>query len=99
MPNAFAPQIISANDLLGGQVVYLTAENNWSARIADARIAQDADTAAIMLEVAEAQTAQVVGPYLIDVSIAAGSPQPVHFREKFRLNGPSIAVPLSSNSA
>jgi Protein of unknown function (DUF2849) len=90
MAKAFIPQIATGNDLLEGDVVYLTLEGGWSRALGDAAVATSMKDAADLLERAEGFPNQVVGAYLADVSLdAAGRPGPSHFREEFRLRGPS----------
>lgn len=89
MPRPFEPKIVSANDLLDGDVVYLTAAHGWSRRLADAAVAHDAAEAEALLACATAQTLRVVGAALADVALDPGGPRPLHFREAFRARGPS----------
>jgi hypothetical protein len=90
MAKAFIPQIATGNDLLEGDVVYLTAEGTWSRALAEAAVALTREAAAELLERAEACPNRVVGVYLADVSLdGAGRPAPAHFREDYRLKGPS----------
>jgi hypothetical protein len=89
MPAPFTPKIVTANDLMLGDVIYLTAEG-WSRRHADARVATSNEEAQAMLAEAQAQALKIVGPYLADAVLDdAGRPGPVHFREAFRTRGPS----------
>ncbi|MDO5620502.1 MAG: DUF2849 domain-containing protein [Paracoccus sp. (in: a-proteobacteria)] len=81
-------QIVTANDLRNGEVVYLTADNRWSALMRDAELL-DAEAAPVRLSWAEAQEDAVVGPYLTSVAVADGHAAPDHFRETFRATGPS----------
>lgn len=91
MAKAFIPKIVSANDLMDGDVVYLTTQNTWSRQITEAAIALDETAAAKLLSIGEKRQDLIVGAYLLDVAIADdGTPSPTHFREKYRLNGPSI---------
>ncbi|PCH47394.1 MAG: sulfite reductase [Hyphomicrobiales bacterium] len=90
MAHKFIPQLITANDLLEGDAIYFTKDDDWSREYSDSVIAQDAEQADQILARAVAQESQVVGPYLIDASIDdSGSPTPTHFREVFRTRGPS----------
>jgi hypothetical protein len=90
MPKVFVPQIVSANDLLEGDVVYLCADGGWTRHLSDAAVATDAEGAAALLAAAVAQPGRVVDPYLSDVAIEPGaSPRPLHYREIFRTRGPS----------
>ncbi|MEL6126282.1 MAG: DUF2849 domain-containing protein [Pseudomonadota bacterium] len=90
MAREFKPKIVTANDLLEGDVIYLTAEGAWSRRHADALVATTEEDAAELLAQAQTQQHRLVGPYLAEAKIGEdGAPQPVHFREAFRTRGPS----------
>ena len=90
MAREFKPQIVTANDLLLGDVVYLTRAGGWSRRHEDAHVAVSAEQAQTMLSHASAQQERIVGAYLADVSLDGNeTPHPVHFREVFRTRGPS----------
>ena len=82
------PQVVTANHLLEGDVIYLTAARDWSRNLADATVV-DGDEAADLLAFAEAQPDEIVGAYLFDVDVSTGTPRPTHFREEFRTRGPS----------
>lgn len=91
MAKPFAPKIVSANDLMDGDVVYLTERNTWSRKISEASVAQDQESADALLIQGEARQDLIVGAYLVDIAIGDDKlPHPTHFREKFRLHGPSI---------
>jgi hypothetical protein len=89
MSRQFTPKIITANDLRGGDVIYLTADDRWSRDLADAEFIDDEAHADIRLLFASRQAAQVVGVYLADARKGPRGPEPVHFREAFRARGPS----------
>jgi hypothetical protein len=89
MAKAFVPKIISANDLMVGDVVYLTADGGWTRDLRAAAVARDAESAEALLARAAPQQGVVVDPYLADVSIETGTPAPLHYREVFRTRGPS----------
>ena len=82
-------QVITANALLEGDVVYLSASNHWVQRLADAEVFADVELANLALEMAQTRDSEVVGVYLMNVSLESGTPAPTHFREAFRLRGPS----------
>ncbi len=87
-------KIISANDLLDGDVVYLDGNGNWTRLIRDAAVAETSD-AADALNAAANQPQKVIGPYLIDVALnAAGIPIPNHYRERIRDHGPTVRADL-----
>jgi hypothetical protein len=86
------PVIMTANDLLDGEVVFLTREG-WSFDPHAALIADDAETAAWMEEEGRAgfKANRIVDPYLVPVERAAdGFPVASHFREAIRQKGPTV---------
>ncbi len=90
MAREYKPQIVTANDLLEGDVIYLTRQGKWSRDHVDAHVANSADQAQTMLSHAKAQQDRIVGAYLAEVVLdEEGAPQPAHFREAFRTRGPS----------
>ena len=88
------PQIVTANHLRGGDVVYFTADEEWSVWVDDAAVADSAAAADALLQsaVRSASAARVVEPFLIEVQDDEGSGRivPVRFRELLRARGPSI---------
>lgn len=88
----FSPQIVSANDLFTGETIYLTA-SGWSAQIEDSVVAHDAHAAETLLSRGSAEPEIAVGPYLIDVEVAANAaPAPKKYRESIRISGPSVGA-------
>jgi hypothetical protein len=79
------PLILTANDLFGGDVVYFTRAG-WSSDRGEAFVAVDEPGAeALEASLADAiAEGAVVDPYLIDAS-------QVHYRERIRRNGPTVA--------
>jgi hypothetical protein len=88
-----AAQIVTANRLRDGAVVFLTATGDWSTNVDDGEVARDATVAARLQAVGDkAMTDRaVVAPYLIEVALRGQSIQPVSYRERIRAFGPSIA--------
>ena len=82
-------KVLTANDLAGGQVVFLS-ETGWSDRYADAWIFEDAAAADAALDAARAATLTLADPYLIDVAAVDGLPVPTSYRERIRALGPTI---------
>ncbi|MEO9778417.1 MAG: DUF2849 domain-containing protein [Sedimentitalea sp.] len=89
MPREFTPKVVTASDLLEGDVIYLTANDDWSRDLVDAEIITDEAHAQLRLLDAERQANRIVGAYLAEMQPAASGPQPTHFREEFRRTGPS----------
>lgn len=94
------PVILLANDLLDGEVVFRT-EAGWSRNPREAVIAFD-DDAAQALELAGQQAYarnEVVEVALVDVGLSSdGQPIPNHFRERFKVNGPTVRPDLGKQS-
>lgn len=85
----FTPKVVTANDLLEGDVVWLTADDRWTRRMEEAELIEDEAHGQLRLLHAETQPDVVVGPYLADATPTPKGPAPVHFREAFRTRGPS----------
>ncbi len=89
MAQRFTPKVVTANALLEGDVVYLTADDQWSRQHHEAELIEDEAHAQMRLLHAAAQRGTVVGAYLADAKAGRNGPEPVHFREAFRTRGPS----------
>lgn len=85
-------QMVIANALRDGLVVFLAANGRWVNAIADGAVASDTDRAQRLADVAlEAeQRCEVIGPELIEIELKDGLRQPVHIREAIRANGPIV---------
>ncbi len=87
------PFVLTANDLLSGYTVYHDGAR-WVPKLADALVASDPEAAKKLNDIGLAELARgaIVDPYLAGVSIAAdGALTPRHFRDAYRLSGPTIA--------
>jgi sulfite reductase (NADPH) hemoprotein beta-component len=96
MAKEFKPVVVTANDLIEGDSVFLGALG-WVRDIAEARVALTTDEAAVLEQAGiEGEDGNlVVGPYLIEVSVATGRPVPVLRREQIRASGiPTIPFGL-----
>jgi hypothetical protein len=85
-------QIVTANRLIDGAVVYLTADGGWSEDFADAAVAADEAGAKALAATGEAAVAAqlVVAPYRAEVGLEQGRPVPADMKERIRARGPSI---------
>ncbi|MGI9308426.1 MAG: DUF2849 domain-containing protein [Gammaproteobacteria bacterium] len=85
-------QIIIANSLRDGRVVFLREDQQWSEQIADACVVTSTEEAERVLAVAlQAETANaVIDPYLIDVEDKNGELRPTVYREYIRACGPVV---------
>jgi hypothetical protein len=82
-------QVITANLLREGNVVWLAEDEGWSRELSRARVFTDPAEAEATLSRAAARTGEVVGAYLAPMRPTDQGPVPVHFREDFRRTGPS----------
>lgn len=84
-------KVMTANGLLNGDVVYLTAADAWSPWLQESEVAHDKDGEGRLEERAARAVSDrlVVGPYLMDVVEEDGVPRPLGTREKIRAQGPS----------
>jgi hypothetical protein len=84
-------QLVTANRLSDGAVVYLGPGGGWSGAIEAGLVVSD-DRADALL--AEAQLGVenniVVAPYLIEIGNHRGRPVPVRLRERIRAFGPTV---------
>lgn len=87
------PQVITANHLRGGDVVYYAQGGQWSVWIDDALVAHSTEAAEALLQDAKQSVAAgiVVEPFLIEVEPdeESGRIVPSRYREKIRAAGPS----------
>ncbi|APE43196.1 hypothetical protein BOO69_07035 [Sulfitobacter alexandrii] len=88
MPKPFTPKVMTANALLEGDVIYMTA-TGWTRHLEEAEVLTDEADADLRLIEAQSQPGSVVGAYLAEVTVQDGVPHPTHFREDFRATGPS----------
>lgn len=89
MSRKFTPKVVTANALIEGDVVYLTADDRWTRHHHEAELIEDEAVADLRLIDASRRSGEVVGAYLADARPGANGPEPVHFREGFRARGPS----------
>lgn len=96
-----ALQALTANLLLGGDVVYWSAKGDWSLDIQDALVASNADDiAALEAKIAaEDVGTDVVAPYLFPITQAEdGTISAVSQREIIRAKGPTTHPALGKQS-
>ncbi len=79
-------EIVTANRLADGLVIYLTRDGGWSEDIARARIAETDDETKALLDEAEKSIRErtVTAVYEMKVAVKDGVPAPVSVREKIR---------------
>jgi hypothetical protein len=94
-----AAQILTANRLRDGEVVYWAA-GQWMTALDKAEVFKDAAAAKAALKAADAsvQDRTVVNPYLFDARLEAGVLRPVKEREIIRAAGPTVRLDLGKQS-
>jgi hypothetical protein len=95
-----ASAVVTANRLLDGRVVWLTAGGGWVEDFAEAAIFAGDTVEAGLAEATEAEKAQlIVAPYSVDVAESTTGPMPVKCRERVRVVGPSVRTDLGRDSS
>ena len=91
------PQMIIANRLRDGAIVFLATSEGWETAIAaGAVIDNDAEAARLMaLAKRHEVECQVIDPQLIDVEVTDGKPRPTAIREAIRAFGPTVRTDLT----
>ncbi len=94
-------QVISANRLDSGIVVYQTAYGDWTERLAQAQVIDGKAQGEAALDVAFAavEACIVVDPYLIDIDDSSGERRPTRNRELIRAKGPTVRTDLGQQAA
>jgi|TARA_R110002072_G_scaffold76158_4_gene178925 hypothetical protein len=97
--SASRPQVMTANRLVDGVVVYFTAAGTWSERFEDAVRDGQLDSAEARRAAAQspAFAEQVVGAYPFEVDGESG--EPLSVREIIRAAGPSVRPDLGKQAA
>jgi len=93
-------QVVIANRLTDGVVVFLGKDRRWVERLEDCPPTDESEEANALLAVgAKAEEDQlVVGPDLIEVNVSDGAVVPVKMREAMRAKGPSIRTDLGKQA-
>ena len=100
MPKSPVPSVVTANDLVDGDVVFLTSDLAWTRSFDAAVVAATETDAERLLAAAAGQTGRVVEPYLVALEeSAAGRLRPAHYRERIRLLGPTNRADLGRQAA
>lgn len=90
------PQMIIANRLADGVVVFFDAASAWVESIDEAALVEDEPAGAELLARAkrDEEACVVIDPRLIDVEIVDGRRQPTDHRERVRASGPTVRTDL-----
>ena len=90
-------QMIIANRLRDGAVVFLGGNEDWEPAIAAAAVIETEAEATRLLALAKRHEGEcrVIDPQLIEVEIAGGKPRPTAIREAIRAFGPTVRTDLT----
>ncbi len=93
-------QVMTANRLRDGEVVFLTRSGEWSELIDEAVLAQEPlAVSALELRAGEAVKATLVaGQYLFDAERVGGKIRATHIRERIRTLGPTVRLDLGKQA-
>ena len=93
-------QVVIANRLRDGLVVFLDAEGGWADYIEGARVAKSETEGEEIIAIAQrgADGNQVVDPQLIEVIEADGGLRPKKYREFIRAHGPTVRTDLGKQA-
>jgi hypothetical protein len=94
------PQVLTANRLSIGQVVYWNGVKGWVSYLRDAEILADERAESVLKEAGarSVQEREVVNPYLFEVKVDGDSIVPVKTREAIRAAGPSVRRDLGKQA-
>jgi len=93
------PQVLTANRLGPGEVVYWSIALGWVTSLADASVMDETAAAAALEGAAEwIRRREVVGTYLFDVRVENGRTVPVKAREVIRAAGPTVRRDLGKQA-
>jgi hypothetical protein len=93
-------QVVTANRLSDGRVVYLDPQGDWTEDLSATALAEHQGTADALLARAavDEASARVVAPYLIAVRLFEGRRWPLRTREVLRAAGPSVGSSLGASA-
>ena len=91
------PSIVTANRTWDGAVIYRTAQQGWSAELADAAVVRSSDDARALLAESVADDVGAIGAYIAPVAIGdGGKVEPGNLREQIRRSGVTIGLPVQA---
>lgn len=93
-------QVLTANRLGPGEVVYWSAARGWVPRLAEADVLENKTANAALEAAAEwVRRREIVGPYLFAVRVEDGAVIPVKAREMIRAAGPTVRRDLGKQAS
>ena len=94
-------QVLTANRVSDGDVVFFGSDHQWSLKISEALFAQDEAAQQVLeeqLQMAESGT-DVTDAYVFDAELVEGALRPKHIRERIRTLGPTVRADLGKQSS
>jgi Protein of unknown function (DUF2849) len=93
-------QVMTANRLRDGDVVFLTRAGVWSEKIDDSVLAMEPQAVAALEARAadDVKATLVTGQYLFDAERIEGRIRAAHIRERIRTLGPSVRLDLGKQA-
>jgi hypothetical protein len=88
------PSVVTANRTADGVVIWRTGTKGWSTDLADAAVVRNADDARALLTEAVGDDLGAVGSYIAPVELKDGKVLPGNLRERIRVKGTTIALPV-----
>ncbi|HEY0852512.1 MAG TPA: DUF2849 domain-containing protein [Bradyrhizobium sp.] len=88
------PSVVTANRTFDGVVIWRTGTKAWSTDFADAAVVRTADDARKLLAEAVGDDLGAVGSYIAPVELKDGEVLPGNLRERIRLKGTTIELPV-----
>lgn len=95
------PQVLTANQLFDGDVVYWREDGAWAQDLQEAFIfeAGAGIEAALLRAEADVEASKILDPYMFAVSIDGGIIHPSSVRETIRAKGPTVRLDLGKQAA
>ncbi len=93
-------QVMTANRLADGEVVFLTRSGTWNEKIDEAVLAQEPQAiAALEARAGEGvKVNHITGQYLFDAERVDGKIRASHIRERIRTLGPTVRMDLGKQA-
>jgi len=88
------PSVVTANRTSDGVVIWRTGAKGWSTDLAEAAVVRNADDARALLTEAVGDDIGAVGSYIAPVELKDGKVLPGNLRERIRLKGLTIELPV-----
>ena len=88
------PSVVTANRTFDGVVIWRTGTKGWSTNLTDAAVVRNADDARALLTEAVRDDIGAVGSYIAPVEVRDGKLLPGNLRERIRLKGTTIDLPV-----